>query len=122
MATQEALQCITIPAKVDLSASQYCFVRIDNTATALLPTAGGDVVGVLQNKPSVAGHAAEIAYAGRAKVYCSADVAAGVKVQVDTAGKVLTALTGDHVVGTVLVGGTNGQLVEVLLGSQMLLP
>lgn len=125
MALQQALLCQTLIANADLSASQFCFVAINSSSRIVLPAAGGDCVGVLQDKPEAAGREAEVAMlngSGRVKVIAGATVAAGAKVQADAAGHAITAASGDHVLGTALTGGADGDIIEILPGSRMLLP
>lgn len=122
MAAQEQVQSITLEAGGDLSAGQFRFVVVAADGQVdLVSSAGGDADGVLQNDPSAAGRAAEVAYAGRVKVVAGGTVAAGDKVQSDASGEAITAAMGDHVLGKCLVGGDAGELIEVLLISKHIL-
>lgn len=126
MALQERLNPLSVNANADLSASQFCFVAVNSSGLLILPaTAGDDAIGVLQNKPAAQGRAGEVALlngSGRVKVVAGATLAPGAKVQSDTSGHAIAAATGDHVLGTVLVGGDSGELIEIQPGSRMLLP
>lgn len=81
----------TLIAAVDLSASQYRGINEDTNGKAALPAAGGNIYGVVQNKPA-AGQAATIARAPNiSKVEVSAAVAAGAILMVAVDGRFLTA-------------------------------
>jgi hypothetical protein len=122
MAQVNQVQSISMPAAADLSALQFTFVNINSSGEAAAPSgAGGDAVGVLMNKPDAAGRAAEVAYAGKAKVKAGATVAAGAKVQTDANGAAITAASGDVVLGCAMSGGDSGEVIEVLLVSQHIL-
>lgn len=89
----------TLLAAADLSASQYCFVILDNTGKVALPTATGQVViGVLQNKPT-AGQVCEIMVMG--VTFLKAD---GVGL---TAGDKIEALTTTGTAQVAAGAGTN---------------
>jgi len=125
MALQQEVRSLSIPASADLSASQFCFVALNSSGQLILPAAGGDCVGVLQDKPDAAGRVGEVAMLNaslRLKVKAAAIMNAGVKVQADAAGNAIAALTGDHVLGTTLKACAVGDLVEICPGSRMLLP
>ncbi len=122
MAVMEIVRSLTMEAAGDLSASQFRFVvatSADNTV-AVVASAGANALGVLLNKPDAAGRDAEVAVAGRVKVVAGGTVAAGAAVQSDGSGDAITASTADFVLGTCLVGGAIGELIEVLLGSNHL--
>lgn len=125
MALHEQVRSLSLPAAADLSASQFCFVKIDTSGNIALPASGGDCVGVLQDKPDAAGRVGEVGMlnmSGRLKVIAAYGATAGDKVKADGAGKALLATTGTHVLGTVLIGGVSGELIEIAPGSRMLLP
>jgi hypothetical protein len=109
----------TLPAGADLSASQFCFVNADTTAAgsrAVLPAAGGRVVGVLQNKPNAAGLACSLIVDGVSKVKVGTGGAtAGGTLKALADGTVTTAGAGTYAVGIALETGVAGQLIPVLL-------
>lgn len=123
MSVMEAVRAITMEAAGDLSAAgQFRFVAKNTTdnQVAVVASAGTAAMGVLLNKPDAAGRDAEVAFAGRVKVVAGGTVTAGDLVQSDGSGDAITASTGDFVLGTCLVGGADGELIEVLLGSNHL--
>jgi hypothetical protein len=126
MALQEQVRSLSLPANADLSASQFCFVAVNSSGKLILPaTAGDDCIGVLQDKPDAADRIGEVGMlnmSGRLKVKAGATLAPGAKVQANTSGHAIAAASGDHVLGTVIVGGDSGELIEILPGSRMLLP
>lgn len=125
MSTQEQVRSLSLPANADLSASQFCFVAMNTSGRLVLPAAGGDCIGVLQDKPTAQDQIAEVAMlemSGVVKVIAAAVLTAGVKVSTDTAGKAVAAATGKHVLGTTKTACAIGDLVEIMPGSRMLLP
>ena len=123
MARQEQIQSITLEAGGDLSAGQFHFVLVAADGQIdLVAAAGGDADGVLNGTPSAAGEAAEMIYAGRAKVVIGVGgLSAGDKVQSDASGEAILAASLDHVLGKCLVGGAAGELGEVLLSAHGIL-
>lgn len=125
MSLQQEVRSLSFPANADLSASQFCFVTLNSSGNLVLPAAGGDCIGVLQDKPDAAGHYGQVGMlesSGKLKVVSAAIMNAGVKVQADASGHAIAALTGDHVLGTTAKACAVGDLVEILPGSRMLLP
>ena len=92
MATEIPVLDMTFTAAADLSASQYCFVFVDSAGKAALPTAAGmQVIGVLQNKPTI-GQAATVRVYGVSKVVAGGVVAPGDRIAtLITSGKAKTA-------------------------------
>ncbi|MEM7820242.1 MAG: DUF2190 family protein [Candidatus Aenigmatarchaeota archaeon] len=82
----------SLPAKVDLSAKQYTFLKVVAGPKVDTATASGDAVaGVLQNKPA-AGHPAEIAAPPCiTKIVAGAALLAGAKVIPGVGGKAVAA-------------------------------
>lgn len=125
MALQERINPLSVPASADLSASQFRFVTLNASGQLALPAAGADAIGVLQDKPDAVGRAGLVGLlvgSGRLKVVAAATLVPGNKVQSDATGAAIVALTGDRELGTVLVGGASGELVEIQPSSRMLLP
>jgi len=125
MATQNHVRSLSIPASADLSASQFCFVGINTSGQLALPSAGGDCVGVLQDKPDAAGVHGEVGMLNaslKLKVKAGGTITAGDKIQSDAAGKALLAATGDHVLGTALQSAVANDFLEFVPSSRMLLP
>lgn len=87
----------------DISASQFCGLVVsgDNVVVA---GAGNRIVGVLQNKPSAAGYAAEIQSYGISKILAGGTITAGMSLAVDASGKFVQATGSAAVVGVCLVG------------------
>ena len=116
--------CCKVPgltAAADLSTAQYKFVKLTAAEQVNIATSLGEaVVGVLQNKPAGAGHAAEIAVDGSvSKVLAGAPVTAGAYVTTDATARAVAAGAGENRVGLALNGaGAAGQLISVLLGNK----
>jgi hypothetical protein len=117
MARMEQVQSITMEAGGDLSAAQFTFVEVAADGQVdQVSSAGGNAIGVLLNDPDAAGKAATVAYAGRVKVVIgTGDIVTGDVVQSDGSGAAIAATTADQVLGRCLVGGSAGELCEVLL-------
>lgn len=112
---QAGLSIGFMTASADLSAKQYTLMKVsgDNTVT-FQATAGGPVLGVLQNDPT-SGRVAEVMVAGISKVLAGGILAAGDPIQATTDGTAIKALTGDASCGTVLIGCASGSYATVLV-------
>jgi len=118
MATEEKLRSVTLESSGDLSASQYFLVKVDASGQAALGGLGEVCVGVLQDKPSAAGRAAEVGTEGVSKCVASAAIAAGATVSCTAAGKAKTAATGEFVVGVARsAAAADGEVFQLMLGS-----
>lgn len=135
MAYESDPEVETFTAEEDLSAKQFYFVKQGTAETGVLlnDTAGGPVLGVLQNKPT-SGQMALVAISGTSKCSFNASVAAGLRatsssdaqlaaasaLTVDSSGQSATAAsTGSFVVGVVREnGGEAGGIGSVELDFQ----
>ena len=117
MSSESTLTSLSIPAAGDLSSSQYRVVDINASGSAaLVSTAGGKNVGILQNKPTAAGRAAAVAISGVSRIVLGGTVAAGAEVISDVNGAgIAQSSAGQFVIGTALRGGSAGQIGEVLI-------
>lgn len=118
MSMNEAARNITRPANADLSAGLYKFVELDSSGNVGITNALGTdlAIGVLQNKPTAAGQAAEIQVDGVAKVVAGATITPGQKVSASASGTAVVAIATYHVQGICVKGGASGEVIEVLLG------
>lgn len=112
---------ITLPASADLSAKQFCCMKVDTSGYAAVADGGAaipeHIIGVLQNKPDAAGKPAVIQIAGISKVYASAALATiGVKLSSTSDGYVDAAGATDIVVGILLeAAGAAGDIVTMII-------
>lgn len=117
MSMNELVRGITRPAAGDLSASINKFVTVDSSGNvAITAILGGLASGVLLNKPTAAGQAAEVQTLGVAKVVASATIASGGKVASSATGTAVAAIATYHALGVAVKGGVSGDVIEVLLG------
>lgn len=123
MAQSERINPITRPAASDQSANQYRFVELNSSGQVSACNAAGELaIGILQNKPSALGQAAEVAIVGSvSKCVLGATVAAGAKVTTDNAGRAVTAVSTNHVHGICIKGGAINEIGEVLVGTSSIL-
>lgn len=123
MALMERINPITRPAASDQSANQYRIVELDSSGNVSACNAAGELgIGVLQNKPSAAGQAAEVAVLGSvSKIVFGATVAANAKVTTDNVGRGVTAVSTNHVVGVCIKGGAINEIGEMLVISPSIL-
>jgi hypothetical protein len=112
---------ITLEAAADLTASQYCFVKLDSNGKAALCTAVTDKpIGVLQNQP-IAGKEAAIVVEGGTKLKVgTGGVTVGDRVgTVISTGRAVSYVPGTdttkYLVGTVLGTGAAGDLVSAVV-------
>lgn len=116
MATEERIECISIPANADLSAGQFLGVEINSSGKAVIATTLGQAgLGILMNNPAAADRAATVATDGVAKCMFGASVTAGAKLTVMANGRFQTAGSGHHVWGKAKVSGANGDIGEIVL-------
>lgn len=111
---------ITVEAGSDLSSDQFKLVTLasDGQIDVTTNTSTTAVLGVLQNKPSAAGRAAEVMVYGITKVIAGETIDEGEFVCPSsvTAGRVDDADTAtDRIVGIALSPGDAGELISVLL-------
>lgn len=100
----------------DLSAGQYKFVKFSADRTVVLCTAITDkVVGILQNKPTAAGQAADVAVAGDSKLMLGATLTAGAYVAPATSAKAQAAVTTQYARAQLTEGGADTEIVDALL-------
>ena len=119
------LKIVGLEANADLSTKQWYFVKMTTTnkRVGLASVDGEAVLGVLVNKPSAAGQAAEVVMFGMVKIIAGETITAGDKIKTDASGKAgvvdLTS-TGadlkDSAVGTAVIGAAAGELATVVLG------
>lgn len=96
---QEGFKPTGCVAGADLSAKQFYVVKLDSTVNQVVLAGAGELVyGVLQNKPALAAQAT-VMRSGVSKCVAGAAIALGAEVAADANGKVVTATTGDRVIG-----------------------
>jgi hypothetical protein len=98
---------ISLLAGADLSALQYCFVKLTADNTVEKCGAGEQAIGILQNKPDTIGQAARVRVFGVSRFVngTAGAIAFGVKVKSDADGKgVAAAANKDLYFGIVLDG------------------
>ena len=110
-----AYQSFTLPADVDLSAKQYYAMDVNSDGEAVVAGAGSTFVGVLANKPSAAGAAAEIMFSGVVPMVCGGTVTAAGAVKIDSNGKAVAASSADKAIGRALSDGASGTIANILL-------
>lgn len=126
MAYQSPLFMLTgALAAADLSTKQFYCVKKNTTdgQYALCTVDGEPFDGVLQDKPSAAGAAAEVMAAGITKIEAGETLTAGDYWGTDSAGKgkiveatVTGADVGDYVAGRVIEGAASGEMATVTVG------
>ena len=120
MAFEDPGKSISFDAGANLSSDQYKLVTLasDGRVDVTGATRTNTPIGILQNKPSAAGQAAEIMVDGISKAIAGETIAAGELVgpSSDTAGRVGDADTITNViVGMAITGGAAGETISVLL-------
>lgn len=103
------------PAGSDLSASQYCFVKVSSAVLALCGR-GDKGVGVLQDGPSASGRAGRVRPFGVTKVVLGGTVTNGQDLVSDASGKAVNASSADNAyMGIALDSGVSGDVIRMLL-------
>jgi len=109
---------ISIPAGADLSSATEKFVVINSSGNVILPDAVTKLpVGILKNAP-VTGEAAEVAINGTSRVWLGATLSPGDRVSTGATGKAVAAASGSYPMGILQKGGADGEIGEVIMGSQ----
>ena len=118
MAKQNQVQSRSYEAGADLSADQFRIMTLSSGQVVRQTDVTVSSEGVLQNTPSAAGEAAEVAYAGQVKIVAGAAVAQDALVQSDTSGRAITAVALSRVIGRARKAvGAAGELLEVDLNA-----
>ncbi len=124
MAFEDPGKTITLEAGQDLSSDQYKLVtlasdgQVDVTTSQSVGDSTDTPIGILQNKPSAAGVAAEVMVSGISKVIAGETVAIGDLITASTVadGRVDTAgASTDVIIGMAVTGGDVGETISVLL-------
>jgi hypothetical protein len=121
MAYENPGKRISLLAAADYSTKQFYAMTLDTTAggakALLASSAGQDIIGVLQGKPT-SGQNADIMIDGITKAVCgTGGMTAGDNLMVTAAGAFTTATTGGtkQVVAKALKTAVAGDIVEILL-------
>lgn len=118
MATKAVGTDISFVAGADLSAKQFCGVKVNSSGLAVAANATDlNQVGVIQNNPA-SGQAATVRIAGVTKAKAGGTVAAGDRVTTDANGAFVAATTGKQVMGVALTGAASGDVFTVLLSER----
>lgn len=115
MASDIIVGPISIPASANfnttfagLTSRQFTFQKVDTNGQLAAPSSGGNVVGVLQDKPTAQGQPGQICGPGSVtKVVAAAAIAAGALVSTDSSGKAVTSTTGAEILGQALEAVSN---------------
>jgi hypothetical protein len=110
---------ISLKAAGDLSAYQYCFVKMSADNTVDVCGAGEQAIGVLQNKPTVAGQAARVRVFGVSRISngTAGAIAYGVKVMSAAAGQGVACTLDTTIYFGIILQGTSAvnQLATMLV-------
>lgn len=111
---------VTKQAAADLSALTYRLVQLNGSGLVVAASSGSSpavsgVIGVLYNAPR-SGEAASVALDGYARVFVQNSVADGAFVTAGTSAGVITAASGDLVIGRVMARANPSDIGEIRLG------
>lgn len=114
MAYESLTPLRSIKVTASFASKQYTFVTIDTNGQLASPSAGGDVIGIIQDDPA-AGEVGSVCRPGDiTKVKLGGSVSAGNDVTCDGNGAAVAATSADRVHGKALEGGSSGQLVTII--------
>lgn len=123
MATVQGEQAYTFTAGADLSSYQYCAVKLSTGGKLALAGAGERGVGILSDKPSADGDAARVVAGGLTKAKAGDTIAVNAFVTPEaTTGRLVTAGSGDAVWGQAREAASDGQIFELVMLSQYVIP
>jgi ribosomal protein S9 len=121
MATQQNCQPVSFDASGDLSAAQFKAVVIDANGRVAVAGAAVAAIGVLQNKPSALGRAAEVVtnHGAIVKVLAGGTVTAAQALETDASGRLVTFSAG-YRVAVAKTSGVVNDIIEVIWGAPSL--
>jgi len=109
----------TFTALVDLSAYQFRVMKQDSAGVVTIPSVKGEGgVGLLQNKPDTAGHAAAIGISGVSLAITGGAFSGGDPLTNDTTGRLVLAGTDDEVIAEAVEDSSKANLVVAVLIKQ----
>lgn len=101
-------------AGADLSAAQFCGVKLNASGQVVLAGAGEAAIGILQNKPT-SGQIATVCVAGVSFMKAGGVVAPGF-VTTNASGRAATPTTGQYILGSAIeAAAANGEAISVLV-------
>lgn len=117
MALEKQILDITFRSAANLANNQFYIVSLtSNPKEVNLANATSKPIGVLQNKPTAAGRAAQVRVAGTSKVVAGGTINVGDYVKSDANGKAIATTTnGDEVLGIALESAAANEIFEVLI-------
>jgi hypothetical protein len=110
------LDLSVVVANADLSASQFCGVKIATAdfGVSLASTGGEAILGILQNKP-LATQAADVRFVGVSKAKAGASYSRGALLMTDTSGRFITATATNHAVAMALEAAAAANEIRTVL-------
>ena len=111
-----ALDITLVCGSATLAAAQYHFIKLDTDGTAIVCSAGGVAIGILQNTPAV-GEAARVRVLGTSKLVMDAAVDEGIPIKSITGGAGTPVTTAKDFAGAIDLEAATAQndIIEVLL-------
>ena len=110
------------PAGADFTGASVLWsaVALNSSGQLVRPSAGADIYGVIQNRglSGASGTNMTVVLAGSGaitKILAGGTVATGTRVTTNASGQAIAATTGQVTFGTARVGGSSGDLIEVVL-------
>lgn len=103
-------------ASADLSSHQYKIVKEGASGVAVANATDLNQIGVLQDKPTAAGQACNVRWAGISKVRYGGTIARGDRLTSDANGLAIVATTGKLIVGIAAVAGVSGDVGTIIIG------
>lgn len=116
MAIEQRLLNYGFPASGDLSARQFCAVKLDTNGQVAVATAAKNMDGVLQDKPTAQGASAEVAMFGVSKVTAGGTgFSAGDLLEITTNGTFQTQTSTNTVVAKALTAAAAGAIGSAII-------
>lgn len=117
MAVEELIYSTSVIAGSDLSARQFCCVKLNASGQMILSGAGENALGILQDKPP-SGQVGAICCLGKSMAVLGSDVSAGQNLTPDANGKLVPATGSDAVVAVAAESGSDGEVRSVYVVSR----
>lgn len=110
-------QDIPLEAAEDLSTNQFYIMQISGDNTVNLADEVSLPFGILQNKPKVAGRAANVRISGLSKCEAGGNISAGDPIASDGSGAGVKASADKYMIGIAVIGVSSGEVFTLRIGT-----
>ncbi len=106
----------SVNAGADLTGKLFYLAKLDSSGNIVTATLGSTVLGPIIEE-ATSGNPATVQMSGIGKVILATGLAVNTRIASDAAGKAIAAVTDDFEIGTLLVGGSTGDIVPFMIAT-----